>query len=101
MGKIGWVRAALAAAALALAGLAAGCAQRSIAAVKPGMMFTDVENIMGKPAQEILGSNLDTGKTLWVYPQGKVLFEGCTVVKVEPAVADPTGAEGGQGPKSK
>jgi len=101
MSSMGLVRAALAAAALALAGLAAGCSQRTIAAVKPGMMFTDVESILGKPAEEILGSNIDTGKAVWVYPQGKVFFDGCTVIKVEPAGADPAGAEGGPERKSR
>ena len=79
--------------ALALVAPAAGCFGPNFAAVKPGMMFTDVERIMGKPRQRVLGDNVDLGKTLWVYPQGKVLFDGCTVIKVEPAAEEPAAGE--------
>ncbi|HOX08568.1 MAG TPA: hypothetical protein PK280_19385 [Planctomycetota bacterium] len=69
----------------AVALLAAGCEVRNIDEVRPGMVFTEVETVMGSPEQKIHGDRLDAGKTTWVYPQGKVLFQGIFVIKVEKA----------------
>jgi hypothetical protein len=58
------------------------------------MMFTDVEDIMDEPQQVIYGEGVEANKTTWVYPQGRVIFEGCVVVKVEKReVAQPTVTE--------
>jgi hypothetical protein len=73
---------------LALAGLAPGCASQNLDEVRPGMMFSDVENIMGLPPRVVYGDGVDTGKTTWIYPKGKVLFESCTVIQVEKAVGE-------------
>jgi len=83
---------ALAAAALVWIFLAAGC-KDPLDKVNPGMMFTDVEEIMNKPLQVIYGEGVETDKTTWVYGQGRVIFQGCTVVKIEKSVAQPTVTE--------
>jgi hypothetical protein len=71
--------------ALALAGLVPGCTPENIDDVHKGMMFSDVETIMGQPKQVIYGEKIDADKTTWIYPQGRVLFENCMVIKVEKA----------------
>jgi hypothetical protein len=83
---------ALAAAALVWILLAAGC-KDPLDKVNQGMMFTDVEDIMNKPVQVIYGEGVETGKVTWVYPQGRVIFEGVSVIKVEKSVVQPTVTE--------
>jgi outer membrane protein assembly factor BamE (lipoprotein component of BamABCDE complex) len=82
----------LAGVALCAALAAAGCVPklRQIDNVKVGMMSSDVEHLMGKPKQVIRGENVDTGKELWIYPEGKVLFENLHVTKVQKAGEEPT-----------
>jgi hypothetical protein len=83
----------LAAAALVLAGLASGCSDR-LDRVHIGMMISDVEEIMRRePTEVIHGEGVETGKITWVYPQGRVIFEGVTVIQVEKSVVQPTVTE--------
>jgi hypothetical protein len=82
----------LCAAALVLAGLTSGCAGK-LEQIRPGMMFTDVEDIMKEPLEVIHGEGVEVDKTIWVYTQGRVVFEACTVVKVEKIAATPTMTE--------
>jgi len=86
------IRVMLAAGACLAALAAAGCQAplRQIEDVKVGMMVTDVEHVMGKPVQVIRGENVDLGKELWIYRQGKVLFENLHVIKVQKAAEEPT-----------
>ena len=81
------------AAALVSAGLVAGCARRGFEEVRPGMMFTDVQQTAGEPKQVIYGEGVELDKTTWVYPQGRVFFEACIVVRIEKSVAQPTVTE--------
>ena len=73
-----------AAAGLLLALVAAGCGGRGdIDEVKVGQSPTDVDRIMGEPVEKVYGEATDTGKVLWIYPQGKVLFVNWSVAQIE------------------
>jgi len=84
------LRRVLLAAVLAAAAAVAGCSSRQLSDVKPGMMFTDVEHIMGDPDAVEHGDLINADKTTYVYPEGRVYFEKLIVVKVEPAGERPT-----------
>ena len=68
----------------------AGCRTASVSDIQPGMDLLTVEHKLGQPVEVIPGDLVATDITTWIYPDGKVVFQGLTVLKVEPRTAEPT-----------
>lgn len=87
-------RALAAAAALGAAlAAAAGCNRPDLGRVQKGMNFTEVVRIMGEPLEIVRGEGVDTGRIMYVYPQGRVFFDKCEVQQVTRAEEAPTISE--------
>ncbi len=72
----------------------AGCEPRGISAVGPGMMPSQVKDLMGgEPTRTIHGDGTDIGKKTYVYPTGRIHFVNQKVVLVEPAEKERTVTE--------
>lgn len=69
----------------------AGCEPRGISAVGPGMVPSQVKDLMGgEPTRVIHGDGIDIGKKTYVYPTGRIHFVNQQVVLVESAEKERT-----------